>query len=105
MLAFPSVPLSHKQEKCGLFVDGETGEEDWWELRRIYNVLLDKELRVHVEIDDEQLEEGEKRWIEREQRRIESRSRGGREKVDRKKKGKGSDVIDLPDDADTDHSL
>lgn len=105
MLAFPSVPLSHKQEKSGLFVDGETGEEDWWELRRIYNVLLDKELRVHVEIDDEQLEEGEKRWIEREQRRIESRSRGGREKVDRKKKGKGSDVIDLPDDADTDHSL
>jgi hypothetical protein len=88
-----------------LFVD-DTGEEDWWELRRIYNVLLDKELRVHVEIDDELLEEGERRWIEREQQRIETRDRGDREKGGRKKrKGKGREVVYLPDDADTDHSV
>ena len=100
MLAFPSTT---QKELGGLFVDVDTGEEDWWELRRIYNVLLDKELRVHVEIDDELLEEGERKWIEREQRRIESQDRGGREKKGRKK-GKGREVVYLPDDADTDHS-
>lgn len=104
MLAFPSAPSTDKQGKGGLFVDGETGEEDWWELRRIYNVLLDKELRVHVEIDDDLLEEGERMWIEREQRRIETRSRDGREKGKKKRKGKAREVVYLPDDADTDHS-
>lgn len=107
MLAFPSSSSStERREKGGLFVDAETGEEDWWELRRIYNVLLDKELRVHVEIDDEILEEGERKWIEREQRRTEteSRRRAGQEKGGRKK-GKGREVVYLPDDADTDHSL
>jgi hypothetical protein len=88
-----------------LFIDSETDEEDWWELRRIYNVLLDKELRVHVEIDDELLEEGERRWIEREQRRIDTRSRGGQEKGKGKRKGKGKEVVYLPDDADTDYSV
>ncbi|PCG99899.1 RNA-processing protein, HAT helix [Penicillium occitanis (nom. inval.)] len=105
MLAFPCVPPTGTQGKTGLFVDGETSEEDWWELRRIYNILLDKELRVHVEIDDELLEEGEKRWIEREQRRIEGRTRDGREKGKGKRKGKGREVVYLPDDADTDYSV
>jgi hypothetical protein len=100
MLAFPIVSATDKQRGVGLFVD-DSGEEDWWELRRIYNVLLDKELRVHVEIDDEMIEEGERRWIERERQRIETGGRDGKGKRKRKGKGKGREVVYLPDDADT----
>lgn len=104
MLAFPSSPSTDNEAKGGFFVD-DSGEEDWWELRRIYNVLLDKELRIHVEIDDALLEDGERMWIEREQRRIESRGRDSKQKGKVKKTGKEREVVYLPDDADTDHSI
>ncbi|EEA25254.1 hypothetical protein TMatcc_006523 [Talaromyces marneffei ATCC 18224] len=100
MLAFPTLSPTHKERGAELFVDSD-GEEDWWELRRIYNVLLDKELRVHVEIDDQMIEAGEKRWLEREQLRIETRGETSRDKGKRKGKGKGREVVYLPDDPDT----
>jgi tetratricopeptide (TPR) repeat protein len=70
--------------------------DDWWELKKVYNVLIDKELRLHVEIDDKLFDEAESIAIEREQRRViemgRTRERG------RKIKG----VIDLPDDRSSD---
>ncbi|EED21106.1 conserved hypothetical protein [Talaromyces stipitatus ATCC 10500] len=84
MLAFPT---SNEN-------DGSVVVDDWWELHRIYNVLLDKELRVHVEIDDATFEEGERKWVEREHERGLEHVQGGRR---RRKK----DVVYLPDDPDT----
>jgi hypothetical protein len=47
------------------------------------------------------IEEGERRWIERERQRIETGGRDGKGKRKRKGKGKGREVVYLPDDADT----
>ncbi|OKL61538.1 hypothetical protein UA08_03309 [Talaromyces atroroseus] len=72
----------------------------WWEQRKIYNVLVDKELRIHVEIGDEVFDEAERGWLEKER----SRREGGRQERqhhDRKRR-KDREVIYLPDDGETD---
>jgi hypothetical protein len=46
---------------------------DFWELRKIYNVLTDKELRVHVEIGEEVFDEAERIVIRAVQQRREER--------------------------------
>jgi NRDE-2, necessary for RNA interference len=72
--------------------------DDWWEQRKIYNVLVDKELRIHVEIGDEVFDEVERVLLDKERNR---RDVGQQRKQDRKRR-KGREVIYLPDDGETD---
>ncbi|CRG90867.1 E3 ubiquitin-protein ligase RNF213 [Talaromyces islandicus] len=72
------------------------GFDDWWELKRVYNVLVDKELRLHVEINDTLFDEAENIAVEREQKRIRDMGRSR----ERGKRNRG--VIDLPDDRSSD---
>lgn len=72
--------------------------DDWWELKKVYNVLVDKELRLHVEIDDKLFDEAESIAVDREQRRVREMRRA-------QKGGKTKGVIHLPDDRSSDDEL
>lgn len=64
------------------------------ELRRVYRVLVEKELRVHVDIEDELEEVEERMMIERRRGGSSQEGAGGRRETVR-------GPIDMPDDADS----
>lgn len=69
---------------------------DFWELRKIYNVFIDKELRVHVDIDDDVFDEAERMVIQAAQRPHQTQVPAGGEHGSRRL------PIHLPEDRDSD---
>jgi hypothetical protein len=70
---------------------------DFWELRKIYNVLIDKELRVHVDIDEDIFDKAEAMVIQAAQRmQVPAGGEGGSKSRQKKL------PIHLPEDRDSD---
>lgn len=90
--------------------DDDYDGDDWWELRKVYNVLVDKELRIHVEIEDGVFEYAERVQFRKKEgldrRREEKKKKKkvvGRQQQDGRKRRTGREVVYLPDDGDDDY--